>query len=125
MIAIAVDDEILMLGALVSAVKVSPDISEVTQFSDCDAALEFVKENSVASGEGESVNQFFHILSSVAMPRGCVRTAGGEYEYTRYSSCCDTDRQIYYYTTYENRTVRRVEMHAANLDGELLVIVDG
>ena len=46
MITIAVDDEILMLGALVAAVKASPDISEVTQFSDCDDALEFVKENS-------------------------------------------------------------------------------
>ena len=47
MIAIAVDDEILMLGALVAAVKASPDISEVTQFSDCEEALEFVKDNPV------------------------------------------------------------------------------
>ena len=47
MIAIAVDDEMLMLGALVSAVKASPDISEVVQFSGCDDALAFVKENSV------------------------------------------------------------------------------
>ena len=47
MIAIAVDDEILMLGALVKAIKASPDISEVAQFSDCDQALCFVKENSV------------------------------------------------------------------------------
>ena len=47
MIAIAVDDEILMLGALVSAIKASPDISEVSQFSDCDEALDFVKENTV------------------------------------------------------------------------------
>ena len=47
MIAIAVDDEILMLGALAAAVKSSPDISEVTQFSDCEEALLFVKENSV------------------------------------------------------------------------------
>ena len=47
MIAIAVDDEMLMLGALVSAVKASPDISEVVQFSGCDDALSFVKENSV------------------------------------------------------------------------------
>ena len=47
MVAIAVDDEILMLGALVAAVKASPDISEVTQFSGCDEALEFVKETSV------------------------------------------------------------------------------
>ena len=47
MIAIAVDDEMLMLGALVSAVKASPDISEVAQFSGCEDALAFVKENSV------------------------------------------------------------------------------
>lgn len=45
--AIAVDDEVLMLGALVNAVKASPDISEVKEFSDCEKALEFVKDNSV------------------------------------------------------------------------------
>ena len=47
MIAIAVDDEILMLGALVAAIKASPDISKVSQFSGCDEALAFAKENSV------------------------------------------------------------------------------
>ena len=47
MIAIAVDDEILMLGALVAAIKASPDINKVSQFSNCDEALDFVKENSV------------------------------------------------------------------------------
>ena len=47
MIAIAVDDEILMLGALVSAIKASPDIADVFQFSDCDEALNFVRGNSV------------------------------------------------------------------------------
>ena len=47
MIAIAVDDEILMLGALVAAIKTSPDISEIYQFSDCDEALAFVEKNSV------------------------------------------------------------------------------
>ncbi len=45
MIAIAVDDEALMLGALVKAVSASPDIEEVTKFSDCEEALEFVKNN--------------------------------------------------------------------------------
>ena len=47
MIAIAVDDEVLMLGALVAAIKASPDISEVAQFSGCDEAFAFVKENAV------------------------------------------------------------------------------
>ena len=47
MIAIAVDDEALMLRALVSAVSSSPDISEVVQFSDCEKALDYVKDNPV------------------------------------------------------------------------------
>ncbi len=47
MIAIAVDDEILMLGALVKAIDASPDIAEVSKFSSCEGALEFVKENAV------------------------------------------------------------------------------
>ena len=47
MIAIAVDDEMLMLGALVKAISVSPDIKEVTKFSGCEEALEFVKTNHV------------------------------------------------------------------------------
>ena len=45
MIAIAVDDEALMLGALVAAIEVSPDITEVAKFSDCEEALEFAKNN--------------------------------------------------------------------------------
>ena len=45
--AIAVDDEILMLGALVKAISSSPDISEVTKFSNCEKALEHVRNNSV------------------------------------------------------------------------------
>ena len=47
MIAIAVDDEALMLRALLSAIEASPDIAEVTGFSDCDEALEFVKEKMI------------------------------------------------------------------------------
>ena len=45
MIAIAVDDEILMLGALAAAVEASPDIRSVAKFSDCEDALEYVKNN--------------------------------------------------------------------------------
>ena len=47
MIAIAVDDEVLMLGALVKAISASPDIKDVTKFSNCEEALEFVKNNNI------------------------------------------------------------------------------
>ena len=79
----------------------------------------FVKLNS-RSGESEteSVSQFFHILSSVAMPRGCVRMRPEEYEITVYSCCCNTDRGIYYYTTYNDRRITGVDMHREDLDGK-------
>ena len=47
MIAIAVDDEVLMLRALVQAISVSPDITGVFKFSDCEKALDYVNENSI------------------------------------------------------------------------------
>lgn len=47
MIALAVDDERLMLDALVKAVEASPDIDHVQSFSSCTAALEWAAENPV------------------------------------------------------------------------------
>ena len=41
------DDEALMLGALVAAVEASADISSVSKFSDCEEALEFAKSNHI------------------------------------------------------------------------------
>ena len=58
MIAIAVDDEILMLGALEAAIKASPDITEVAKFSDCEKALEFVKENEMVKVVSYQGNPF-------------------------------------------------------------------
>ncbi len=82
----------------------------------------FVKENSVCGiDENESVNQFFRILDSVAMPRGCVLTKSGELEYTRYSCCCNTDTGVYYYKTYSDTAVTAVEMRSASLDGNSLI----
>lgn len=76
----------------------------------------FVKENSVSEkNEKSSVNQFFHILDSVAMPKGCVWTEWG-YEYTRYSSCCNVNRGFYYYKTYDDTAVRMVELNSEYLD---------
>ena len=47
MIAMAVDDEALMLRALVRAITESPDITKVIEFSDCEKALDYVKDNNV------------------------------------------------------------------------------
>ena len=45
-------------------------------------------------------------------------TGNGQYEYTKYSCCCNTDTQVYYYTTYQDPAIRSVSMHEAELDGD-------
>ena len=45
MIAIAVDDEYLMLKALTTAISASPDVSSVVEFQSCTAVLEWLGEN--------------------------------------------------------------------------------
>ena len=77
----------------------------------------FTKFNSVSrDSESASISQFFHILGSVAQPQGCAKV-GNLYEKTIYSSCCNTTKGIYYYTTYENSQITGIKMHAADLDG--------
>ena len=85
----------------------------------------FVKQKSHSGkSEKESVSQFFHILGAVAMPKGCVLVCDGEYEYTRYTSCCNVDKGIYYYTTYENSTVNSVDMNSVDLQAGKIYIYD-
>lgn len=94
---------------------------------DLSSASRFVKaaftlQNSrCGSSEAESVSQFFHVLKSVEQQRGCVYMGEGQYEVTIYSCCCNADKGIYYYTTYDNSRISAVDMHHENLDGSELV----
>ena len=93
------------------------DLSSASRF----VRAAFVLNNSVVdTSEKSSVSHFFHILGSVAQQKGCCAVEHG-YEYTIYSSCCNTTKGIYYYTTYENSQISAVDMHRADLDGKQLV----
>lgn len=82
----------------------------------------FVKMNAVCGdSEAESVSQFFHILGSVEQPRGCSKLEDGNYEVTLYTSCCNAEKGIYYYTTYDNHQITAVNMHQEKLDSDQLV----
>ena len=94
------------------------DLSSQSRF----VRVAFVKMNSVSGdGENESVSQFFHILGAVDQQRGCDYVNGDKLEITIYTSCCNADRGIYYYTTYENHQITAVDMHHENLDGAALI----
>lgn len=100
------------------AIGLPGDASSMSRF----VRAAFVKWNSVSGdSETESVSQFFHILKSVEMQRGCVQLDNGLYDITVYSSCCNTDRGIYYYTTYDNSRICAVDMNRENLEGSTLI----
>lgn len=69
----------------------------------------FVKENSVCdSGETASVVQFFHFLDSVKMVKGVTETPANKDEITIYSCCVNTRTLDYYYKTYENPNICKI-----------------
>ena len=94
------------------------DLSSQSRF----VRASFVKMNS-ASGqaEEESVSQFFHILGSVDQQRGCCEVEENKYEITIYTSCCNADKGIYYYTSYNNHQITAVDMHREDLDSSALI----
>ena len=93
------------------------DLSSQSRF----VRVAFVKMNSFSGeSEAESVSQFFHILGSVDQQRGCCHLGEGKYEITIYTSCCNADKGIYYYTSYDNHQITGVDMHKEDLDGSAL-----
>lgn len=94
------------------------DLSSASRF----VRAAFVKLNSLSGdSEEESVNQIFHIMNSVEQQRGCCYLGEDKYEVTIYTACCNAQKGIYYYTTYENHQITAVDMHKEALEGNDLI----
>ena len=94
------------------------DLSSMSRF----VRVAFVKMNSLSEeNEIASVSQFFHILNSVDQQRGCCVLGNNKFEITIYTSCCNTDKGIYYYTTYNNHQITAVDMHKEDLNSSTLI----
>ena len=85
----------------------------------------FLNANAVCEdSEDDHVSQFFHILDCVAHPRGCVAMLdhdSTQYEITLYSSCCNTEKGIYYYKTFHNNQISAIDLHKENLEKTSLI----
>lgn len=96
MIAIAVDDEPLMLGALTKAIKASPDISSVADFTSCEEALDFIKNNS----------------ADIAFLDINMRGIGGLTLAEKIINFCP-DCKIVFCTGYEEYAIQAFKLHAS------------
>ena len=99
------------------AIGLPGDLSSQSRF----VRAAFVKHNSISGeSENESVSQFFHILGSVEQQRGCCVLDNGGLEITIYTSCCNADKGIYYYKTYDNSCINAVDMYRTDLNASSL-----
>lgn len=97
------------------------DASSTSRF----VRVAFIKENSVCDcDEVAEIGQFFHILTSVEQQKGVTEVKENIFEYTLYSSCLDTEKGVYYYTTYQNRSITAVDMNKETLNSNSLVTYD-
>jgi len=96
MIAIAVDDEPLMLGALTKAIKASEDITSVADFTSCEAALDFITNTPV----------------DIAFLDINMRGMGGLSLAEKIIAACP-DCRIVFCTGYEEYAIQAFKLHAS------------
>lgn len=100
------------------AIGLPGDLSSQSRF----IRVAYTKMNSFSKDdEKSSVSQFFHILGSVDQQRGCCDLGNDKFEITIYTSCCNVDRGIYYYTTYDNHQITSVNMYNEDLNSKNLI----
>lgn len=100
------------------AIGLPGDLSSASRF----VRVAFAKLNAVSDdSEQSSVSQFFHILGSVWQNKGLCEVSPGKFEITIYASCCNADKGIYYYKTYDNHQITAVDMNKENLDQDRLI----
>ncbi len=66
-----------------------------------------------------AVEQAFHVLSSFDIAKGDIRqdaSGQGEADYTQWTCASDTKNRVFYFHTYDDRRIRRIDLDKVNLD---------
>lgn len=86
---------------------------------DFSSASRFVRAAFFRANCNDEKNEaalLFHMLKNLSPLPGCVITEDGEVEVTLYSSCVDTEKGIYYYTSRDENKVSSVSIEEHDLD---------
>lgn len=84
----------------------------------------FLKSHTLPEeNEEASVNRFFRITDNLCVPQGCVITDGEKAVRTVYTSCADTETSTYYFSTYEDRRIHRLQLSDTLADSDKLFSV--
>lgn len=82
----------------------------------------FMKSHTdVTTEKISSVSRFFHIMSTLSVPKGSIKTDDGASVCTVYTACGDPENMTYYFTTYASRGLRAITPTADELCGDRLL----
>ncbi len=105
------------LGQGVGAVGLPGDFSPASRF----VRTAYLKGNLEKEEDFNPVSNVFHILGNVSMIKGSVITPTNESDITTYSACIDVENAIYYYSTYDNLSLKKVDMRNVELQGKEII----
>ena len=70
----------------------------------------------VKDTEEENVSRLFHTLAGVSMIEGAAKMENGEYEKTIYTGGFSSASNTYYYNTYDDPAIKRIQLNDFDLD---------
>lgn len=77
----------------------------------------------VSQSQSEAIMTFFHIMKSLFIPKGIVRTERGAYEYSKYVALMNTNTCEYYFKTQENDQIIRASLWDYYTDSTQLIFL--
>ena len=80
-----------------------------------------------SANEEEGIFRAFHTLNAFDIPKGAIRdnaTKDAHTDYTVWTSAVDTKNKIYYYKTYKNQYIKKLDLLAIlkSCKGEITII---
>ena len=107
------NQELTPLGVGAGTLGIPGDFESVSRF----VRIAYIRAHMPSiENDTTAVTQFFHMLDYVKMVKGGVITRDGMEDLTRYSSCMDQEKGIYYYRNYNNNRINAIDMHKEDLD---------
>lgn len=77
-----------------------------------------------ASNAAEGLNLAWHLINNIDIPKGVARSTGDggvHLDHTQWVSVSDITNRRFYFRNYDNHTIRYMDMHQLDLDGDRIL----
>ncbi len=109
-----INNEITPHGQGNSLLGIPGDITPASRF----IKAVVLKDATLKNCKNINIPQYFHILNSVSMIDGVAKINNDLNNITQYTSCMDLTNNVYYYNTYQNYSIMKIDMNKEDLNSK-------